>query len=95
MSGSFIYLFVWKIWKVGDFGLGKQLNLKMSNVSKTLEDSSAESNVDYESRFQEISEGNNINTQDRNHSCNILVKIVADFFPYFKNLPEDNCKSMY
>lgn len=49
--------------------------------TRVMEDSSAESCVEYGGPDQEVSDVNNINNWDGDHSCDILSKIVADFCP--------------
>ena len=46
----------------------------MSHPSRSLKDSSAESNVNYGGPAQEDAEGNNISNRDRDHSSNNLAK---------------------
>lgn len=45
----------------------------MSHPSRSLRDSSAESNVDYGGPAQEVAEGNNSSNWDRDHSSNNLA----------------------
>lgn len=61
--------------------------------SRCLEDSSAESNVDYGGPAQEVSEGNNISNWARDHSCDTLAKSVTEFCPCPKGLQESKLKS--
>jgi hypothetical protein len=64
----------------------------MGYPSGRLEDSSAESYVDYGGPAQEVSEGNNISNRDENHSCDILTK--SCFCLCLKNLPEAKLESL-
>lgn len=61
--------------------------------SRCLEDSSAESNVDYGGPAQEVSEGNNISNWARDHSCDTLAKSVTEFCPCPKSLQKSKLKS--
>jgi len=49
------------------------------NTSKSVEDSGALSNVDYDGPAQDVSEEKNISRWSKDHSCDILVKNVAAF----------------
>jgi hypothetical protein len=61
----------------------------MSHPSRSLEDNSSESNVDYGGRPEEVSEENWV----RNHSCD-SAKNVTTFCSCPKNLPEAKLKSL-
>lgn len=61
--------------------------------SKTLEDSSAESNVDFGGPVQEVSEESNIGHWERGHTCDIFTKNPDVFCPCPNNLPEVKLKN--
>jgi hypothetical protein len=42
---------------------------------------------------QEVSEEKNSSKRTKEHSCNILAKNMAAFFPCLKNMPEAKLKS--
>lgn len=65
----------------------------IGHFSWILENSSAESNVNYGGPGQEVSEGNNIRTCVRDPSCDIFTKNVAVFCFCFKNLSKAKLKS--
>ena len=65
----------------------------MGHLSRSLENNSSGSNMDYGDPVQEASEGNNISNRTRNHFCDILAKNVATLCPCLKNLPEAELKS--
>ena len=58
----------------------------LGNTTRNIEDSGTESNVDYDSPAQEVSE--NIITWPRDHSCEILAKNVAVFAFFRKICPK-------
>ena len=58
----------------------------VSHFSRSMEDSSAEGSVHYEGQAQEMSKEDKTSNQARDHSCDILAKYVAPFYPYTKNL---------
>lgn len=64
----------------------------MGHSRRRVEDSDAKSSIDYWVLAQEVSEGNNINSCDRAHSCGILPNNVVAFCSYPKNLPEAKLK---
>lgn len=53
----------------------------MGHPRRSMESDSAKSNVNSRGPAQEASKGNNISNWDRDHSCEILAKNVAAFFP--------------
>lgn len=64
----------------------------MDHVSRKVEDSDAESCVNFDSRAQEVSEGTNISTWPKYHPCDFLAKCSATFCSDPKNLPEAKLK---
>lgn len=67
-------------------------NLK-DHSNRSLEDSSAEGNVDCQGQTQEVSGGNNISKWSSSHSCDSPAKNLAAFCPCPKNLPDTKLKS--
>ena len=59
----------------------------IDHSSRRIENSKADSDVNYNSPAPVISEGKNISKCPKNNSCNILTKNVAAFALH-KNLPE-------
>lgn len=53
----------------------------MGTISRNLEDSGVQNNVDYNSLVQEFLEAKNISNCPRDCSCDILAKNVPAFFP--------------
>lgn len=51
----------------------------IGHPSRSVEDNSVESNVDYGDPNQAVSESNNINKWVKNNCCNILAKNMAIF----------------
>lgn len=69
----------------------------MGHTSTNMEDSSAESNFNYEGRRREVSEDRNIHKWPRDISCDILVNNMAAFCPCQnknKNLLEYKLKTL-
>lgn len=64
----------------------------MGHPSRNLNDNSDEGNVNYKGPVQETRERSNISKWARDYSCGTLVKNVAAFSCYPKNLPETKLK---
>ncbi|MGE9574538.1 hypothetical protein ACQP3C_26175 [Escherichia coli] len=65
----------------------------MGHTNRRLENNAVDTNVDYDSLAQEVSEEKNFSMLPRDCSCNILVKNVAAFCPCLNSLPEAKVKS--
>lgn len=65
----------------------------MGHPSRSVEDNSVESKVDYGDPNQAVSESNNINKWAKDNCSNILAKNMADFCSCPKNFPEAKLKS--
>ena len=60
--------------------------------SRYLEDSNSENNVDYRDQDEEVSDGKDVASWPRDHSCHILANNVTAFFSCLKILHETNLK---
>ena len=94
---GFTKLFIEKLGRLLDFGLGKWLNTVSSaesgHPSRSLGENSAESNVEYRDATLMVSEGNNNSNWARDHSCVILVKAVIGFCPCSENVSNVKMKN--
>lgn len=84
-------LLVGRMWDLGMWFRKVIENFKlglMNQISWSMEDSGAESNVNYNGFW-----GENISKWPGDHSCDILAKDVATFYPFPKNRPEAKLQS--
>ena len=65
----------------------------MGHPSRSVEDNSVKSNVDYWESNQAVSESKNISEWAKDNCCNILSKNMADLCSCPKNFPEAKLKS--
>lgn len=89
-------LLVGRMWNLGMWFRKVIENFKlglMNRISWRMEDSGAESNVNYNSLAQEGFVGENISKRPGDQSCDVLAKNVATFYPFPKNRPEAKLQS--